>query len=204
MLYLYDKAIVSDLEKSFNPMSVPNPVVRVVDPESITSLAAQLQNDEISFPLVAITRGEDTQIDTSLTNFTRIHKGVCTVMDTETNTLYYEKSIPIKLSYAMTVLTTNTADMDEIVRELMFKYYDMYFLTIKLPYESDRKARFGVRINADGIQKSSGVVEYLSSGQIYQTIIPLECDGCVMLHYTPVHLKRSAHEIEASTKQAEM
>lgn len=198
MLYLYDKALVSDLERSFNPMSVPNPVVRVVDPESVIGIAAQLQNDEISFPIVAVIRGKDIPIDTSLTNFTRMHKGVCTVMDTETNTLYYEKSIPIKLSYSITVLTTNTADMDEIVRELLFKYVQMYFLTIKLPYESDRKARFGVRINADGISRSSAVVEYLGSGQIYQTIIPVECDGCVMLHYTPVHLKRVGYDVETS------
>lgn len=196
MIYLYDEAIVNDLMKSFNPNAVKNPVVCVVPPERVIDIAAQLQNDEISFPLVALTRNEDISIDTNLTNFTRMHKGVAAVVDPKTNNLYYEQAIPLKLEYALTVLTTNTADMDELVRELIFKYTRMYFLTITLPYEGQRKVRFGITIDTDSsIERSSGVVEYLESGQLYQSIIHLRCEGCVYVKYTPVHLKRTAHEI---------
>lgn len=196
MIYLYDEAIVNDLKKSFNPNAVENPVVSVVSPERIVDIAAQLQNDEISFPLVALTRNEDVSIDTNLTNFTRMHKGVAAVVDPKTNNLYYEQAIPLNLNYALTVLTTNTADMDELVRELIFKYTRMYFLTITLPYEGQRKVRFGITIDTDSdIERSSGVVEYLESGQLYQSIIHLRCEGCVYVKYTPVHLKRTSHEI---------
>lgn len=196
MIYLYDEAIVNDLKKSFNPNAVENPVVSVVSPERVVDIAAQLQNDEISFPLVALTRNEDISIDTNLTNFTRMHKGVAAVVDPKTNNLYYEQAIPLKLNYALTVLTTNTADMDELVRELIFKYTRMYFLTITLPYEGQRKVRFGITVDTDSdIERSSGVVEYLESGQLYQSIIHLHCEGCVYVKYTPVHLKRTAHEI---------
>lgn len=196
MIYLYDEAIVNDLMKSFNPNAVKNPVVCVVSPERVIDIAAQLQNDEISFPLVALTRDEDISIDTNLTNFTRMHKGVAAVVDPKTNNLYYEQAIPLKLEYALTVLTTNTADMDELVRELIFKYTRMYFLTITLPYEGQRKVRFGITIDTDSsIERSSGVVEYLESGQLYQSIIHLRCEGCVYVKYTPVHLKRTAYEI---------
>lgn len=196
MIYLYDEAIVNDLKKSFNPNAVENPVVSVVSPERVVDIAAQLQNDEISFPLVALTRNEDISIDTNLTNFTRMHKGVAAVVDPKTNNLYYEQAIPLKLNYALTVLTTNTADMDELVRELVFKYTRMYFLTITLPYEGQRKVRFGITVDTDSdIERSSGVVEYLESGQLYQSIIHLHCEGCVYVKYTPVHLKRTAHEI---------
>lgn len=51
MLYLYDEAIVNDLKRSFNPNAVENPVVSVVSPDRIVDIAAQLQNDEISFLL---------------------------------------------------------------------------------------------------------------------------------------------------------
>ena len=113
-----------------------------------------------------------------------------------TNNLYYEKALPINLRYALTVLTTNTADTDEIVRELLFKYAQMYFLTIQLPYEADRKIRFGITLDlSQEVERKSGQLEYLKSGQIYQTIIPLRCEGCVMVHYTPAHLRRTAHEI---------
>lgn len=200
MIYLYDNALVDDLKKSFNPHAVENPVVQVIPPENITNIAAQLQNDEISFPLVAVTRSEDTPIDTKRSNFTQMKRGIQSVIDPKTNLLYYERAIPIELSYSLTVLTTNTADMDELIRELTFKYLSMYFLTIKLPYECNRKVRFGVTIDLEtDIQRTSGVVEYLNTGQLYQSIIPLKCDGCVLVHYTPAHLTRTEYEVDLTT-----
>lgn len=200
MLYLYDKAICDDLLHSFNPDNVENPAVRVIDPEHIVELVAQIQEDQVSFPIVALTRSPDTPIDTARANFTRMHKGVLSTIDPVTNELYYEKVIPIKLSYKLTVLTTNTADMDEMIRELLFKYISMYFLTITLPYECKRKVRFGVTVDADNIERSSSSAEYLESGQLYQSIIPLNCEGCVLASYTPAKLRRLDYEIEQDTK----
>ena len=186
MIYLYDNVIAKDLENSLASGSG----VRVVEPEDAIGIAAQLQNDDIKFPLVVLHRNPNTPVDTNRTNFTRIHKGVATVIDKETNNIYYEKAIPIDLKYAITVLTTRVADMDEIVKELLFKYYNMYFLTLELPYESKRKIRFGITIDQnEGIERSSSVKEYLANGTLHQTIIPLRCEGCMLVSYTPVHLK---------------
>ena len=67
----------------------------------------------------------------------------------------------------------------------------MYFLSIKVPYESNRTIRFGVRITSEtDIDYSSGSGEYIKQGSLYQAIIPLKCDGCVLLTYTPVKLER--------------
>jgi len=142
MIYVYDKSFCDDLRKSFNPDALSNPVVKIVEPDQIIGLAAQLQNDDIQFPLVAVARDSDTSIDTSRSNFTWTHRGVAAVIDPTSNYLYHEKIIPIHLGYHVTVMTTNVADMDEMIRELMFKYSDMYFLTITLPYEAKRKVRF--------------------------------------------------------------
>lgn len=192
MIYLYDNAICDDLRKSFNPNNVPNPVVNVVSSEQVISIAAQIQDDKLKFPIVALVRKPNSvQIDQARMNFTRAHFGVCTVMNNETNELYYEKAIPVTLEYSLTVLTTSIADQDEIIRELLFKYINQYFLKIKLPYESDRKVRFGIRITGEtDIDYSSGSAEYLQAGSLYQAIIPLKCDGCVLVTYTPVKLKR--------------
>ena len=196
MLYKYDNAIVDDLKRSFNPENVPNPVVSVVSPDQIIGLAAQLQNDSIKLPIIALTRNQE-QIDSSRTNFTSMHRGVATVIDNETNELYHEKVIPITLSYNLTIITSNTADMDEMIRELMFKYINMYFLTIKLPYESDRKIRFGVSLSKDSeIDRTSGVSEYRSEGKLYQGILTLNCEGAILVSYTPVKLKRLEYEID--------
>lgn len=200
MLYKYDNAIVDDLKRSFNPENVPNPVVSVVSPDQIIGLAAQLQNDSIKLPIIALTRNQE-QIDSSRTNFTAMHKGVATVIDNETNELYHEKVIPITLSYNLTIITSNTADMDEMIRELMFKYINMYFLTIKLPYESNRKIRFGVSLSKDSeIDRTSGVSEYRSEGKLYQSILTLNCEGAVLVSYTPVKLKRLEYEIDPISK----
>lgn len=188
MLYLYDNSIVDDLKRSFNPGLSGSPVVKALDEDGLISVAAQIQNDEITFPLIAVVRG-DPKIDTDRTNFTLMHRGTAKVFDNETNMLYYEKAIPINLGYTLTVLTTNSADRDELVRELIFKYTSMYFLSIRLPYESDRLMRFGVRIDTDReIENESGSAEYLQDGHIYQTLIPLSLDGAMLFHYTPAKL----------------
>lgn len=197
MLYLYDNKICEDLRLSFNSDNVDDVVVKVVEPENIVGLAAQIKEDKVTFPIVAVSRDPDTPIDSDRINFTRSHFGVATVFDKETNNIYYEKVIPIKLSYKMTLLTTNTVDMDELVKEMLFKYLQMYFLTIKLPYECNRKIRFGIKIDPDSeISRQSGNVEYIQQGKLYQTVIQLRCEGAVLVSYTPQHLKRLSTEIE--------
>ena len=192
MLYLYDKAICDDLKRSLDPSGGASSVIKVIDPEASIGIAAQIQNDNPTFPMVVLKRNPFS-IDQTRCNFTWMHRGVQAVIDTETNNIYHEKIIPINLTYSMTVLTTNTADMDEMVRELTFKYLQMYYLTITLPYECDRKIRFGiVSERAENFEQSSGSFEYISGGKLYQTIIPLRCEGCVQVSYTPVKLKRMA------------
>ena len=191
MLWVYDNAIVEDLRQSFNPDNVPNPAVSVVDPENAISLAAQVQDDKIKFPIVALTRNTRIPIDSNITNFTRTKIRVATTFDNNTNLSYRERSIPVKLSYELSVLTTNQADMDEIIRELLFKYSSMYFLTVTIPYESKRKIRFGIVADIDeGIEVTSAASSYISEGKLYGSSITLNCEGCVLVHYTPVKLPR--------------
>ena len=204
MIYLYDDAIALDLKKSFDPQNIGSPVVKVIDAERGLDLVAQDSEDKITFPIVALTRYPDTPIDTDRYNFTRAHRGVAAVIDKETNNLYYEKAIPIKLQYDLTVLATNTADRDELVKELLFKYTNQYFITFTLPYECKRPVRFGVIIDRDNsIESKSGTIEYLNSGTVYQTIIPLKCEGCVLVSYTPAHLQRRQLGVEAIYKGQE-
>lgn len=200
MLYLYDNAICEDLQQSFTD-GYGNAVVKVVAPEDIVNLAAQIKNDEISFPLVALSRDPESPVDTNRTNFTRMHMGVSTVIDPETNLIYYEKAIPVNLGYHMTVLSTNVVDMDELVKELMHKYMTQFFLSINLPYEAKRRIRFGVELDHDSaVETNSAYREYIESGKLYQTILALRCMGCVQLLYTPQKLTRVAHEIAPELK----
>lgn len=196
MIYLYDKALAKDLQDSFAPNPDGTPTVRVIDPEGVIDLAAQMGRDEIVYPVVALHRN-DPEVDQIRTNFVRQHSGVRTVMDPKTNIEYYEKSLPIQLSYDLTAITTNLVDQDEIIKEIMFKYLNMYFLTIDLPYECKRKIRFGVSIDPDvQIERTSSTYEYTSAGKLYESTVRLNIHGAVMVSYTPVKLKHISSEIE--------
>lgn len=201
MLYLYDKALCDDLEHSFNPNNVPDPLVRVIDPEGSIDILAAMKEDRITYPFVSVFRHPDSPIDTTRRNFTRMHKGVPAVIDNEKNLIYYEKVLPIELKYDLSVFTTNMVDMDEILRELQFKYIETYFLTITLPYEASRKIRFGVRISEDGIERQSGTVEYVKSGHLHKAKVPLVCEGCVLVDYTPAKLRRTEFQVEPVNPQ---
>lgn len=191
MLYLYDNAICEDLNRSLNGDNVGTDTVKVVDPDLSIDVISQIRNDDMQFPAIVVTRGSDYAIDTTRMNFTRLHKGVSTVIDPETNNIYDEKALPIDLNYNLTILATNTADQDELTREIVFKYTDMYFLTIQLPYESDRKVRFGVTLDWNqSIENTSRALEYIQNGKIYQTIVHLHCEGCVLVTYTAKKLMR--------------
>ena len=197
MLWMYDSAIVQDLKETFTPNDGGKPVVCVVPPEDILSIAAQVQDDNLQFPVVALSREPNVPVDNELINFTRLHQGVATVVDKETNMLYYEKAIPVKLLYTLVCLGTNTADVDELIREIMFKYTSQYFLSIKVPYESKRRIRFGVRVNPEEeIEWMSTTSNYLKEGKLHSAGIHLYIDGAVLLHYTPQKLRRLSTEID--------
>ncbi len=191
MIWLYDRAICEDLQKSLYTDN--GSVIKVIDPEGIVDLEAQISNDEISYPIIALTRDEP-QIDRDRLNYTRLHTGVDYIFDSDKNELYAEKCMPISLSYELHILTTNTVDEDELIRELTFKYFNMYFLKIKLPYEGNRQLRFGVCMT-DGIERESGTYDYINTGRLYEAVLHLRCEGCVIVTYTPSKLKRTLEEV---------
>lgn len=197
MIWVYDNAIVDDLRASFQSSPEATPAVYVVAPENFMSIAAQVQEDKIRFPLIAVNREDSTPIDDTRINFTQLHQGIATVFDKDKNEIYYEKVLPIKLEYDLVCMATNTADIDELVRELLFKYTSQYFITIQVPYESKRKIRFGVRIDpAANIERRTTTSNYIQEGKLYSASIHIYIDGAVLVTYTPAKLRRNIYEID--------
>lgn len=204
MIHLYDNSIVESLQKSFDEAVMGDSPVKVIPPELAIGVVAQIQNDEVSFPLVVVTRPTEINIDTNLMNFTRRKRGAFTGFDNANNLLYYEKVMPITLTYSITILTANIVDADELMRELVFKYSEEYFHMIEIPYGMKRKVHFGVVIDTERpIEQSSGPVEYQQTGQLYQRIIPLRCEGAVLVQYIPQKLVRHEHEIAVQSPDRE-
>lgn len=197
MLYLYDNAIASDLQSAIDPGGKMNNNVKIMEPDSIMGLLAQIEEDKISFPLICLVRDSDVTIDSARANFTRLHHGHVEVIDPVTNNLYLEKATPVELKYAIHILATNTADVDELTRELLFRYASMYFLTIKKPYEAEKSFRIGISIPpGTTITRESGASNYVKEGKLYESILPIVCEGAVLFNYTPKHMTRSVTEIK--------
>lgn len=200
MLYLYDNAIVKDLQDAIDPSGNMNANVKVMEPDGVIGLLAQLEEDKISFPFLCLMRESDISIDEKRSNFTRLHVGHVEVIDPQTNELYLERAVPIDLKYSLHVLTTNTVDMDELIREIIFRYSSMYFLTMDRPYEGERKLRFGISIPpGTQLRRESGAGDYIKEGKLYETIIPLVCEGAVMLNYTKKHMTQLTTELKVET-----
>lgn len=190
MLWAYDEAICKDLADCINPSGKMNSTVKMLGDDGIMGVLAQIEEDRVTFPAIFLSRHRDTPLDPSRFNFTRLHKGVPAAYNSETNTLYMERMAPIELKYDMHVLTTNTSDMDEVTRELLFRYSSMYYITMEVPYESKRKIRFGIGIHPDtSISQKRGQTEYVESGRLFESIMELECQGAVLLSYTPRHMQ---------------
>ena len=190
MLYLFDCAICDNLKASLTDEVNKN--VFLTTAENYQGILAQVQDDTITYPLILLHRDEDVPIKTDLLNFTRYKFGVPCTFDNKTNNVYYERALPVDLNYTLEILSTNVADTDELARELFYKYISMYYLTIQLPYESDRKIRFGVAVDTDyGIKRDSGSFDYISAGTLYQSTIRLKTEGCVLITYTARHLQRT-------------
>lgn len=197
MLWCYDDAIVKDLASCIDPEGGANNTVKMMGEGGMMGVLAQLQEDRITFPAIFLQRHQETPLDPNRFNFTRLHKGVPAVYDAENNDIYLEKAVPIDLKYDLHVLTTNTTDMDELLRELLFRYSSMYYLTMEVPYESKRKIRFGMAINPNtSIRRISGTSEYVENGRLYESIAEIECQGAVLLNYTPRHMQGIIGEVQ--------
>lgn len=187
MLWAYDKAIADDLSRSIDPSSGATDIVKVIDSQGIVGIISQMKEDRIRFPLICLKRN-DVTVDMRRWNFAAAKKGIPTTFETDSRNVYLEKTIPINLSYTLYVLTLNTVDCDEIIRELIFKYSNMFFLSLIVPYESKRKIRFGIQMDEDyGVKQDSASFEYQTSGTLYQATIQLTCEGAVEISYTPKH-----------------
>ena len=189
MLYKYDEALAKDLSNCIDPSGGANSIVKVIEAEGVIDLIAQMKEGSLEFPILCLTRDLETPIDTARTNFTMMHKGVPAGYDSKHNAVYMEKCIPVKLGYTLTVLATNTADIDEMCKELLFRYTNVYFIDAEISYEVDnRKFRFGVSIDEEGIKKESGSLNYIQGGKLYQAVMRLNCVGAFIVSYTPRHV----------------
>ena len=140
MLHLYDDAIVNKFRKLFKDSRIT-----IQPPENAIRYAAQLDGDDVKFPLISINR-TNWSIRSSELNFAQSRTGVLDHVNSD-NTLSIMKIIPIRLDYQLDVYTIDKKSNDEIYRELLFYFLNNPTLEVDIPYTLDTSHVFNLFFN---------------------------------------------------------
>lgn len=160
MLHLYDDAIVNKFRKLFKDSRIT-----IQPPENAIRYAAQLDGDDVKFPLISINR-TNWSIRSSELNFAQSRTGVLDHVNSD-NTLSIMKIIPIRLDYQLDVYTIDKKSNDEIYRELLFYFLNNPTLEVDIPYTLDTSHVFNLFFN-DNIDDNSDTVEHVNKGVLYR------------------------------------
>lgn len=160
MLYLYDKVIVDKFKKLFN-----DDRITIQPPENAIRYTAQLEDDNINFPLISLNRTNWSMRSNDI-SFAQSRTGVLNRVNDD-NTLSVMKIIPIRMDYQLDVYTVDRLSNDEIYRELLFYFLSNPTLTVNIPYTLDTEHVFNLFFNAD-IVDNSDTVEHVNRGVLYR------------------------------------
>ena len=160
MLYLYDQVIVDKFKKLFNDSRIT-----IQPPENAIRYVAQLEDDNVNFPLISLNR-TNWSIRYNDLNFAQSRTGVLNRVNDD-NTLSVMKVIPIRLDYQLDIYTVDRPTNDEIYRELLFYIDNNPTLEVKIPYTLDTSHVFNIFFNSD-INDNSDTVEHINRGVLYR------------------------------------
>lgn len=184
MLYLYDEVVVDKFTKLFKDSRIT-----IQPPENAIRYAAQLEGDDVQFPLISLNR-TNWSIRGSDMSFAQSRTGVLNRVN-DNNTISVMKVIPIRLEYQLDIYTVDRKTNDEIYRELIFYLVNNPTLIVKIPYTLNTEHKFNLFFN-DDITDNSDTVEHVNRGVLYRYTSTLYCndaylfDGPTELNRVPV------------------
>lgn len=155
ILYLYDNAIIEDINKLFT-----NSSVRAVMADSLDEAmrrSSQENEDKMTLPFIAITGG-DWQLGNS--NFYSLMHGLedkkveCKKLSKQVNI------IPITPSYDMYIVAKTSRECDMLTREIIFHYMQNPTLVVNVPYGLNDIHTFNINFenNIRKTQRPTGLV----------------------------------------------
>lgn len=160
MIYLYDRAVVDKFREIFR-----DPRITVQPPENAIRYTAQLENDDVTFPLISINRTNWSVRDSDI-NWAQSRTGIADHIN-DNNTVSVMRAIPIQMSYQLDIYTVDRITNDEIYRELIFYFLKHPTLEVEIPYTLDNKHVFNLVMDSD-ITDNSDTVEHINKGVLYR------------------------------------
>lgn len=160
LIYLYDNAIVDKFRSLFKDSRIT-----VQPPENAIRYVAQLSNDDVKFPLIALNR-TSWSLRSGDISWAQSRTGIANRLNPD-NTISVMRAIPIQMEYQLDVYTVDRLTSDEIYRELIFYFIKNPTLEVEIPYTVDGKHVFNLDINPD-ITDNSDTVEHVNKGVLYR------------------------------------
>lgn len=187
-MYLYENAIIDDINKLFTNSKVTAVIADSLD-EALRR-SAEKNEDNITLPFIVLTGG-DWQLGES--NFYSLMHGL-EDKKVECKKLSKQVSvIPFTPSYSIYIAAKTSRECDMLTREIIFHYMQNPTLTVKIPYGLDDIHTFNITFDKN-IRKTQR-----PTGLAYR-ILSFSLDGAYLWHVNTFNVLK---EIEVETVNEE-
>jgi hypothetical protein len=169
----YDEAITQKIKGWLADASK----LRVLSPDESTrliQLRAEDSNDQpLQLPLLAISRNKDIEIESTIKQ-NKSFDGLTIGKDTDTTTTVHLNVIPIKTTYQLDIYTKKRIEVDEYVRQYLFKLINNPQIIIEIPYNNCLVSHTANLRVLNTVSDTSDIPSHLFAGQFYRWTIQLE------------------------------
>ena len=169
----YDEAVTQKIKGWIADSSK----LRVLSPDESTRLI-QLEAEDsgdkpLTLPLIAISRNKDIEIENTIKQ-NKSFDGLVLLNNDQTKTTVHLNVIPVKTTYQIDFYTKKRIEVDEYVRQYLFKLINNPQIIIEIPYNNYIiKHTANLRILGT-VSDTSDISTHVFPGQFYKWTIQLE------------------------------
>lgn len=170
----YDDAIVEQFRELFRDSTIS-----IIPPENAIRHIAQLRQDNVKFPMISIMRSGYSIVSSNV-NHTAKMTGSFTTRDGNNNNVFAQ-TIPIRIEYQLDVFTVDRWSCDEIIRELIFYFYQSPTLVAHFDYGLNIDHNFNIFLE-DDVVDNSDTVEHVNTGVMFRNTLTFYTDDARLFH----------------------
>ena len=167
-LKAYDDAIVNRFREVFD-----SDIIYILPVENAIRFLAQLKKDKVQFPLISTMRLGYSIVSSNINHNAKMI-GSFAKRDGNDNNLFAQ-SIPIRIEYQLDVYSVDKQSCDDIVRELIFFFYQHPTLQAHFEYGLDFDHNFNIFLN-DDVVDNSDTVEHINNGVMFRNTLTFYTD----------------------------
>lgn len=151
--------------------------LKVLSPDESTRLiqlnAEDFNDAPLQLPIIAISRNKDIEIESAIKQ-NKSFDGLVIGKDVANATTIHLNVIPIKTTYQLDIYTKKRIEVDEYIRQYLFKLINNPQIIIEIPYNN-----YIVRHTANlrvlnTVSDTSDIPTHVFAGQFYRWTIQLE------------------------------